>query len=144
MLNVRLAVEVWPQVANLRQSGVNKGTMTTIDVKFGYPNGNIDMDQLRDYVNLIKKTNSETPTKSVIDALEAGTKSETGGQGISKIVKHEYLFVPTAKGQSAEGAAKALHDKLKSFGKKENENYFQYIDVWYVDGNGVKKLYTGK
>lgn len=97
----------------------------TLDVKTGYADGNIDIDQLNDYNNLVKASRRKQSTKLRKYLADNGV---AGG----RLQSHDYLFLPNGK-TNAEDAARNAFRKIGDQLKQDAGN----IRVFYLgeDGN---------
>ena len=101
-----------------------------VDVKTGYEEGNIDLDQLDNYLKLMNN-----PSFFKNDLEEA-----------SKI-SLEYLFLPGKKGGDAKKAAKNAKEKILDFiennitEQKQKDLFMDNLEVKYVDKDGLLKIF---
>lgn len=95
----------------------------TVDIKTGYDSGAIDVDQLKDYSDLVNS--SRLPKGKIRQLLERnGVKGSLTG--------HDYLFLPNADG-NAESAAKNAFNLIEREVGVRNANNFR---VFFSDDNG--------
>jgi hypothetical protein len=106
----------------------------TVDIKTGYADGNIDLNQLRDYNSLVKRSQLSSSVE-----LRARLK-ELGVPG-GKLDAHAYVFLPTAN-VKAEDAARKAYGKIEQELNKDIAN----IRVYFLgdDGNLYQLVKSGK
>jgi hypothetical protein len=96
----------------------------TVDIKTGYADGNIDLNQLRDYNSLVKRSQLSSSVE-----LRARLK-ELGVPG-GKLDAHAYVFLPTAS-VKAEDAARKAYGKMEDALGKDMKN----IRVYFLGDDG--------
>ena len=100
----------------------------TLDVKSGYSDSNIDIEQLKNLELLIEK--SRIPQSNVADLLE--------GIGIKGGLKgHDYVFLPGLRGTSREAAKRAFNIV------EENAKNSKNFSIYFIDNKGKVWQYLG-
>ena len=98
----------------------------TLDIKTGYAAGDIDINQLRDYNDLINASRRSGNTELRQLLADKGVQGSLAG--------HDYLFLPNA-GDSAETAARLAFGKIENALNRQTQN----IRVYYLGDDG--KIY---
>ncbi|WBM74066.1 hypothetical protein [Saprospira grandis] len=99
-----------------------------VDVKTGYEEGNIDLDQLDNYLKLM---NNPKSFSTDFDGAEE--------------ISLEYLFLPGKKAGDAKKAAKNAKAEILKFikdtitDKKQREKIIQNLEVKYIGEDGLLK-----
>lgn len=114
----------------------------TLDVKVGYADTDIDVDQMRNYNRLIQKS------QEIGSPLNRRLRNEfpVGQQqmAFTGLRGHDYLFLPTGTGSAKDAAARAWRlVQREGFGTRMNVYYAADGKIWKYNGPRAKPTEVG-